>query len=233
MCGRAVVINKEGMDQVEQEFHLKFNPYALNPWVLRYNIRPTQDLPVIRRGDDDQLELVELHWWLIPSWSKEPSSKWPTFNARSEGIESKPSWRAPFKKRRCIVVVDGFYEWPKKPNTDHRPRFIRYADGRPMLLAGLWDRWKDPVTGVSVDSCAIVTTAANALLETVPHDRSPVILDVDAAHEWLETPSASAKDLIRLLVPHEADDLVMAVASQRHVNHGWSGPECLTPDVDP
>lgn len=145
----------------------------------KYNIRPTDQIPILRENRDGERELATLRWWLIPYWTKEPL-KFPTFNARAESIAEKPA----FRDRRCLVLVDGFYEWPKREKwqkaIDKRPRLIRFADRRIMTLAGLWDRWRDQKTGVRVESCTIVTTEANELLESVPHDRMPVVLEGDA-----------------------------------------------------
>lgn len=226
MCGRATIIDPDGLEQIAVEFHRKFIP---NEWKRpRYNVRPTQDLPVVR-AVDGELELTLLRWGLIPSWSREPEPKFPTFNARAETLSEKPTFRAPFKNRRCLILIDGFYEWPKKPSKDRRPRFIRFRDQRPMALAGLWDRWTDPATGVPVDSCTIVTTEANALLASVPHDRMPVILDTDAQREWLDPSITDRERLAALLAPRMADDMELVVTSDQFVNHGIDDPRCIEP----
>lgn len=226
MCGRATIIDPDGVEQIAVEFHRKFIP---TEWRRpRYNIRPTQDLPVVRVVDGE-LELTLLRWGLIPSWSKEPELKFPTFNARAETLADKPTFRAPFKNRRCLILIDGFYEWPKKPNKDRRPRYIRFSDRRPMALAGLWDRWTDPTTGIAVDSCTIVTTEANELLSSVPHDRMPVILDADAQREWLDVGTADRDRLSALLTPRRADDMELIIASEQFVNYGLDDPRCIEP----
>lgn len=226
MCGRATIIDPDGVEQIAVEFHRKFIP---TDWKRpRYNIRPTQDLPVVRFVDGE-LELTLLRWGLIPSWSKEPELKFPTFNARAETLAEKPTFRAPFKNRRCLILVDGFYEWPKKPSKDRRPRHIRFRDHRPMALAGLWDRWTDRATGVSIDSCTIVTTEANELLASVPHDRMPVILDEAQQREWLDVATTDRDRLAPLLAPRRADDMELVVTSEQFVNHGVDDPRCIEP----
>ena len=226
MCGRATIIDPDGVEQIAVEFHRKFIP---TDWKRpRYNIRPTQDLPVVRVVDGE-LELTLLRWGLIPSWSREPELKFPTFNARAETLAEKPTFRAPFKNRRCLILIDGFYEWPKKPSKDRRPRYIRFRDHRPMALAGLWDRWTDKATGVSVDSCTIVTTEANELLASVPHDRMPVILDETQQREWLDVAITDRDRLARLLAPRHADDMQLVVTSDQFVNHGVDDPRCIDP----
>ena len=226
MCGRATIIDPEGLEQIAVEFHRQFVP---GDWKRpRYNIRPTQDLPVVRVVDGE-LEFTLLRWGLIPSWSKEPEPRFPTFNARGETLADKPTFRGPFKNRRCLILIDGFYEWPKKPNKDRRPRHIRFRARRPMALAGLWDRWIDRATGVPVDSCTIVTTEANELLASVPHDRMPVILDQSSRREWLDPGLTDRERLSALLGPSRADDMEMVITSEQFVNHGVDDPRCIEP----
>jgi putative SOS response-associated peptidase YedK len=227
MCGRATIIDPDGVERIGIEFSKKFVP---SDWKRpRYNIRPTQELPAIRVGEDGELELTLLRWGLIPSWAKEPSLKFPTFNARAETLGEKPTFRGPFRNRRCAIVIDGFYEWPKKPNRDRRPRHVRFADRRPFTLAGLWDRWTDPVTGVVVETCTIVTTVANALLASVPHDRMPVILDDTARGVWLRTGAVPREELEAVLVPRRPDDMELVVTSEQFVNYGADDPRCVEP----
>ena len=226
MCGRATIIDPDGVEQIAVEFHRKFIPAE---WKRpRYNVRPTQELPVVRIVDGEP-ELTLLRWGLIPSWSKEAEPKFPTFNARAETLSEKPTFRAPFKNRRCLILIDGFYEWPKKPNQDRRPRHIRFRDRRPIALAGLWDRWTDRLTGIVVDSCTIVTTEANELLSSVPHDRMPVILDTAAQREWLDPGITDRDRLSALLVPRRADDMELVITSEQFVNHGVDDPRCVEP----
>ena len=226
MCGRATIIDPDGVEQIAVEFHRKFIP---TEWKRpRYNIRPTQELPVVRLADGE-LELTLLRWGLIPSWSREPEPKFPTFNARAETLAEKPTFRGPFKNRRCLILIDGFYEWPKKPSKDRRPRHIRFRDRRPMAVAGLWDRWTDPATGIVVDSCTIVTTEANELLAGVPHDRMPVILDETAQQVWLDSSVVDRQRLAALLTPRRADDMELVMTSEQFVNYGFDDPRCIEP----
>ena len=226
MCGRATIIDPDGVEQIAVEFHRKFIP---TEWKRpRYNIRPTQELPVVRLADGE-LELTLLRWGLIPSWSREPEPKFPTFNARAETLAEKPTFRGPFKNRRCLILIDGFYEWPKKPSKDRRPRHIRFRDRRPMAVAGLWDRWTDPATGIVVDSCTIVTTEANELLAGVPHDRMPVILDETAQQVWLDSSVVDRQRLAALLTPRRADDMELVITSEQFVNYGVDDPRCIEP----
>src|SRR5690606_1994253 len=135
----------------------------------RYNIAPTQLVPVIRSDSSGQRELVDLHWGLIPSWAKDRSIASRMINARSETVDEKPAFRRAFKRRRCVVPADGFYEW-KKLSKRKQPYFVHRVDGAPMLLAGLWEKWTDGETGEHVESCTILTTEPNEMLAEL-HNR--------------------------------------------------------------
>jgi putative SOS response-associated peptidase YedK len=217
MCGRAAVLRKDGTEIIAVEFHAKFNPDA---WKLRNDLPPVAPIPVIRRVDlgsarapapTDQFELAELSWWLVPRFASE-RGRAPTFNARAETVSRLPSFRASFLDRRCLIVVDGFYEWREKKDADRRRRFVRFADRRTFTLAGLWDRAVMSATGEEVDTCTIITTEANALLRAVPHTRMPVILDGPARARWLSRDAAPA-ELQALLVPYPADDMEMLITT--------------------
>jgi putative SOS response-associated peptidase YedK len=226
MCGRATVVDPDGLDQTVYGFTRKFVPGDIRP---RYNIRPTEPIPVVRVARDGERELLEMRWGLIPFWAKEPTMKGPTFNARADTVAEKPMFRAPFEKRRCLVVVDGFYEWPRKPSKDKRPRHIRFADRRSFALAAVWDRWKDPVTGIRVESVAVITTEANDLLASVPHERMPVILDRDAQSAWLDTADTGSDEIKSLLTPHSSSGMELVITSQEFVNYGIDDARCIEP----
>ena len=230
MCGRATVTSGDGTDELG--YGLRYLT-SLQHFAPKYNIRPTDQIPIIRdrRPQDDDpggRELTTLRWWLIPWWTREPS-KLPLFNARAESLADKPAFRDPFRERRCLIVVDGFYEWPKKPSKDRNPRWLHYADRRLITLAGLWDRWRDERTGIRVESCTIVTTKANGLLSAVPHDRMPVILDGDARDRWLDLEESRPEMLQELLLSSEIEGLVSEVVSSEYVNHGVDDERCIQP----
>jgi putative SOS response-associated peptidase YedK len=222
MCGRAVIIDREGIERIAIEFSVPFSP---SMWKPRYNVRPTQTLPALRRAGSGYT-VDELRWGLIPFWSKEPVTKYPTFNARSEAILEKPTYREPFKRRRCLLLVDGFYEWPKKPSKDRNPRLVRFTDRRCFAIAGLWDAWTDPATGEAIESCTVVTTAANDLLASVPHDRMPVILEGDARRAWLD-PETPLDELAPLLAPLPADEMELVIVGSQFVNYSVDDERCV------
>ncbi len=164
----------------------------------RYNIAPTQDVPVVRRrAHADVRELVLLRWGLIPSWAKDMGIGARMINARAETVPEKPAFRSAFRQRRCLVVADGFYEWQKQPRGPKQPYFITVAGDRPFAFSGLWERWNAP-GGPVVETCAIITAKANDLLRPI-HDRMPVILTPEAFDLWLDTslPLETARSLLQ------------------------------------
>lgn len=152
----------------------------------RYNIAPTQDIAAIRnsvREPDEGRELAVLRWGLVPFWAKDPSIGNRMINARAETVAEKPSYRAAFRHRRCVVLADGFYEW-RRENDSKTPYFISLASGEPFALAGLWEDWTDKQTGESLQTATLLTTEANDFMRPL-HHRMPVVLGADSAGEWL------------------------------------------------
>jgi putative SOS response-associated peptidase YedK len=184
---------------------------------LRFNVAPTQAIPVVRQTDAGR-ELAVVRWGLIPSWSKDPKSGPLLINARSETAAEKPAFRSAFKARRCLIPSDGFYEW-KKIGNKKQPYHFHLANGQLLAFAGLWERWKE------IESCTILTTAANELSGQF-HDRMPVILSPNDYAEWLDP---QAKEPRKLLTPFPASDMA-AVAVNPIVNNARNeGPDCIEP----
>ncbi len=169
MCGRFSLATPA--EQVAEHFGLTEVP-ALSP---RYNIAPSQSVAVVRRPDPGEVPILEFRrWGLIPSWAKDPGIGSRMINARVETAAEKPAFRAAFRRRRCLVPADGFYEWKPHPKR-RRPHHVRLATGEPLGLAGLFESWESP-EGESVGSCTLLTTAANPVLSAL-HDRMPIIVD--------------------------------------------------------
>lgn len=178
-------------------------------WRPRYNAAPTQRLPVVRRGAAGGRELALLRWGLVPSWAKDPAIGNKLINARAETVAEKPSFRAAFKARRCLVPVDGFYEW-KRAGGAKQPYRITMADGSPFALAGLWERWtKEPEP---LETFTIITTTANSLMAAI-HDRMPVIIDPADYDAWLESPDTTIPTA--LLQPYPANRMSAYPVSSR------------------
>ncbi|MGB5257609.1 MAG: SOS response-associated peptidase, partial [Woeseiaceae bacterium] len=133
----------------------------------RYNIAPTQDIAAIREAGSER-ELVMLRWGLVPFWAKDPSIGNRMINARAETVAEKPSYRAAFRHRRCVVLADGFYEW-RRENDAKTPYYISLASGEPLGLAGLWENWTDKETGESLQTTTLITTEANEFMQPLHH----------------------------------------------------------------
>jgi putative SOS response-associated peptidase YedK len=180
----------------------------------RYNIAPTQKVPIVRLGADGKREMALVSWGLVPTWAKEKAIGNKLINARAETLAEKPSYRDAYKKRRCLIPADGYFEW-KKEGTAKQPYAFRARDGRPLALAGLWSFWKDPATGEPLESCAIITTNPNELAATV-HDRMPAILAPAKYSPWLDSgpPTRSFSELFN---PYPASEM-LAYPVSRSVN---------------
>ena len=149
----------------------------------RYNIAPTQFIAAVRRDEQDTPELAMLRWGLVPFWAKDPSIGNRMINARAETVAEKPSFRNAYKKHRCLVLTDGFYEW-RKEGDGKTPYFISLADGSPFAFAGLWENWNSKDSDESLQTTAIITTAANEFMATL-HQRMPVVMRPAQAERWL------------------------------------------------
>lgn len=215
MCGRySITMPPEAMRDL-------FRFEGLPNLPPRYNVAPTQDVPVVRPGEGAgrARELAMLRWGLVPSWSKgtadEILSKSPLINARGESVAQKPSFRSAFARRRCLLPADGFYEWRAMGKGPKQPYHIHRADGRPIAFAGIWDSWSAP-DGSDLESVAIVTTNANEALKII-HPRMPVILDEDDFEAWLDT-EATEPDAATTFLKPAPDDLLVADPVSRDVN---------------
>lgn len=204
-------------------FTLRATPEALNrlfPSLLdhvtvvpQYNIAPSQNVLAVRlNADTGQPEAVRLRWGLVPFWADDPKVGYSLINARVESVRTKPAFREAFKKRHCLVLADGFYEWQKQEG-GKQPYHLRLKDGGPFAFAGLWERWhKDDRT---VESCTILTTDANLVARPV-HDRMPVILDPSHHRDWLA--AADGAKALEYLKPFAAEQMA-AVPVGTHVNN--------------
>jgi putative SOS response-associated peptidase YedK len=151
----------------------------------RYNIAPTQDIAAVRDAGagSEGRELVALRWGLVPFWAKDPAIGTRMINARAETVAEKPAFRAAYRRRRCLVLADGFYEWHRE-GAVKIPYFISLASGEPFAFAGLWEDWHSKETGESLQTATLITTQANDFLAPL-HHRMPVILDAGRAGRWL------------------------------------------------
>lgn len=192
-----------------------------HPGPDNHNAAPTETIAVLRLDAEGEPELVPMRWWLIPYWSREPSTKYAMFNAKAESVDTSRAFREPFARRRCVVPVSGFYEWVRSAKRTSEggnklPYYIRPHEGPGLLLAGIWDRWRNHETDEVLESFAIITTDAGRGLEFV-HDRQPVMLSMSDARRWLDrdAPAEELKALLGSSIPLELD----AVPVSTYVNN--------------
>lgn len=196
-----------------------------HPLRPRYNISPSQEIATVLLEEGAGLRLDWKIWGLVPSWSKQPDRGGRLFNARSETVAEKPSFRSAFKHRRCLIPADGFYEWTPR-NRGHEP-FYFTATGAPMLVfAGLFEVWHGD-GGEVIDSCTLLTTDSNPDLADV-HHRMPVTLTAEGARTWLD-PSSAPDALVALTAPPPAGTLTRRAVARTVNDPRHEGPECLEP----
>ena len=197
----------------------------------RYNVAPSQDVAVVRAADGGR-NLSMLRWGLIPAWAKDPAIGYRLINARSETVAEKPSFRSAYRRRRCLIPADGFYEWQRLGKI-RQPWLFGLRDGAPFALAGLWERWTVPEgaeltgslaelgPGDPVETCTILTTAANETVAPV-HGRMPVILPRDACDPWLAGDDVS-------LAPYAPDAMTAHPVSTQVNRPANDEPRCVEP----
>ena len=197
MCGRFALL-APGPTIAEQ-----FGVEVTHEIVPRYNIAPTQPVAAVRLNQRGARELTYFRWGLIPSWAKDPAIGSRMINARAETAADKPSFRAAFKRRRCLLPASGFYEW-QKLNGGKQPTYVRPADDSLFGLAGLWETWHDADGGL-IETCTILTTMPNELMKPI-HNRMPVIIDPADYSMWLD-PGDNPQDALHLLRSYPSDEM--------------------------
>jgi putative SOS response-associated peptidase YedK len=201
MCGRFVSASPP--DEIARYFDAVVPDELALP--ASYNVAPTDDVyAVLETGGVRRLEA--LHWGLVPRWAKDPKTGARMINARAENVAEKNAYKPAFRKRRCLIPADGFYEWKKLPGEKRKqPMYLSRPDGKPMAFAGLWEVWRNPndPDGDELHSCTIITTDANETVAAI-HDRMPVILGEDGWDTWLAEDNDDLDTLGKLLVPAPA-----------------------------
>jgi putative SOS response-associated peptidase YedK len=202
MCGR--FLNRIPASETARLFGTT-NPLVNYP--ARYNIAPTQDVPVVRCDTDAKTRTLDLlRWGLVPFWAKDVKIGYSLINAMAETVAGKPSFREAFKHRRCIVPADGFYEWQKLGPKEKQPYCIVMKDRGPFGFAGLWERWRDKAGGDEILSFTIITTTPNEVCAKI-HNRMPVILEPRSYAAWLGETGAEKDALLGLLKPYPAQQM--------------------------
>ena len=239
MCGRYV--SRSEKQRIAETFHAQIIPEDYDPdFVPDYNVAPTTLQPIIRLNREGQRELTRLRWGLIPFWAKDLKSAtklgYSTINARAETLAASPTFREAFKRRRCLVPANAFYEWkeldgPGKKKTK-QPYAIALKDVSLFAFAGLWDRWNDKATGQTLETYTIITTDPNDLMEPF-HDRMPVILNPADYQRWLEFPQSPEDPAISLpsdlLRPFPSEKMLFWPVGQEVGNTRNNAPTLLEP----
>lgn len=220
MCGRYFLTTPGAV--LAERFALEEAP-ELAP---RFNIAPSQTVPIVRAAANGRRELARVRWGLVPFWAKEAAIGNRLINARAESVAEKPAFRDSFRKRRCLIPADGFYEW-QTTSAGKTPWLLRLRGGGVLAFAGLWSAWREPADGSTLETCAIVTTTPNELAAAV-HDRMPVVLPVDAHAVWLD-PEAAAPALAGLLRPLPAEAMEAFPVSKRVNSPANDDPALIEP----
>jgi putative SOS response-associated peptidase YedK len=221
MCGRFTLF------EADKILSKEFGVSSVLPLSPRYNIAPSQPIAAVRAAPTGKgREIAFLRWGLIPSWSKDPGIGNRLINARAETAAEKPSFRNAFRRHRCLIPANGFYEWQRQER-GKQPYFIRMRDGRIFAFAGLWDRWESPNEGV-IETCTILTTAANTVLAPI-HDRMPVILPQTDYAQWLDPAPKNMDTLPPLLVPFPPEDMLAIPVSPRVNAPSNDDEKCIAP----
>jgi len=222
MCGRYA------LNSTPQKLKQRFGaepPPDLRP---RYNVAPTQEVPIVRReGEDRRFALVR--WGLVPSWAKDAKfGGYSTINARAETVANKPAYRSAFRHRRALIPADAYYEWQAEAHAKlKQPWAIALKDKEPMGFAGLWERWTSP-EDEELESCCIIVTDANELTRSI-HDRMPVILDPADWDEWLDPETKNLTGLQALLKPFPPEAMTAWPVGRQVNNPRHDAPDCLEP----
>jgi putative SOS response-associated peptidase YedK len=197
MCGRYTITSAP--EAIRALFRYQEQPN----FPPRYNVAPTQPIPVVRVADGKR-QFALARWGLLPSWVKDPKAFTLVINARGESVLDKPAFRNAMKYRRCLIPADGFYEW-QTTGARKQPYFVRLKSGAPMAFAGLWESWTGP-NGEELETAAIVTTTANRTLSAI-HERMPVIVQPEAFNLWLKCAEVDAQTAAALIMPAPDDGL--------------------------
>lgn len=221
MCGRFT--QTASPEVIAEQFQLKERPL----FTARYNIAPSQSIAAIRITPESSTRIcVLLRWGLIPSWANDLKIGAQCINAKAETVTERPAFRAAFKKRRCLVLADGFYEWQIQ-GSRKQPMWIGLKTKRSFAFAGLWEHWQPP-EGASVETCTIITTEANDFMKPI-HARMPVMLPPSSYDHWLDPGCSDVAVLTSFLRPCPSEDLMAYPVSTLVNNPRNDAHQCLEP----
>jgi putative SOS response-associated peptidase YedK len=222
MCGRFTLT----ADPADLQEAFSWVTFPEQQFLPRYNIAPTQPIAVVTNSGENKLDFFT--WGLVPFWAKDPSIGSRMINARSETLAEKPSFKNAFKRRRCLILADGFYEWQKVPGEKTKiPTYIHMKDGKPFAFAGLWEDWHSS-DGSQILSATIITTSPNSLVAPI-HNRMPVILPESTYQQWLTPGEADTQKLGTLLQPYDSHPMETYPISRLVNNPRNDSPDCIKP----
>ena len=225
MCGRITLTTDK--DDIQSRWGFIDPNRVLDLIKPRYNIAPSQQSSVVTVKNDRRV-LNMMRWGLVPFWAKEVSIGYKMINAKAETVSEKPSFRKPFKNKRCLVLADGFYEWKKPDKKNKIPFRFVLKNREPFAFAGLWDSWKDPNNGHELLTFTIITTSANELMSPI-HDRMPVILHEKDESKWLDPEFKDADKLKSLLQPYPSNMMEAYEVSSIVNSPKNDTPNCIEP----
>jgi putative SOS response-associated peptidase YedK len=225
MCGRFSSTSQ--LQFLLEQFRAE--PLGVEGHQPSWNVAPASDILVVTASEDGARQLRELRWGLVPRWAKDTKGR-PLINMRAETVREKPTWQRTLAGKRCIIPIDGFYEWQDQGKGQRKqPFYVTSRDGEPLALAGLWATWRDPEgDGEELWTCTILTTTANKLMGSV-HHRMPVILLPEAWDAWLDPDNKDVEQLTALLKPAPEELLALWPVDQAVSNPRNNRPELLEP----
>lgn len=221
MCGRFE--RSSPIERIIRNFRIHTASLELPP---SYNVAPSEDVLIIRVDDKGERLLETCSWGFLPFWAKDPVMAHKMINARAETIATKPAFRAAFKKHRCLVIADGFYEWQKKEKSKV-PFYIHLKSGKPFGFAGLFSNWSLEKGEAGICTCTIITTDANELLMPI-HDRMPVIVPPDKEDLWLD-PATQEQEALKILKAYPSQEMAMHEVSARVNSPAYNSPDAIKP----
>lgn len=219
MCGRFTLTADP--KKIKETFPWLKIPAGVQP---RYNIAPTQPVPVVPNNGENRLDLF--NWGLVPFWAKDPSIGNRMINARAETLAEKPAYRNAYKRRRCLILADGFYEWQQQKGSKSKiPMYFYLKSGEPFAFGGLWEDWQS-ADGSEILSCTIITTQPNELVAPI-HNRMPLILPQSSYELWLTPGEVSLDQLDAVLQPFPAEQMAFHPVSRQVNNPANEDPSCI------
>jgi putative SOS response-associated peptidase YedK len=221
MCGRISFVMNAEKEKYFQEYSFEYKPES------SYNIAPSEYVAAIRNTGKKIVEPIR--WGLVPSWAKDVKVGYKMINARSETLDEKPAYRTAIRKKRCLILADGFYEWkhPKRSKAKI-PYYIRLKIKNPFALAGLWEEWMPPEKDEPLRTCTVITTDSNNVVEKI-HSRMPVILNREDYKFWLDPAEHKAEEFRELFKPYTSNELDAYQVSSKVNKAGYDSPELINP----